>query len=75
MLIYMEVFYGQNVLQEWLEILSVSRDGVLLLNVSLQVSGQEKLVAGLEICQITIKRPLVMDIGEGVIWGASYAKK
>jgi hypothetical protein len=68
MLIYVEVFYGQNVLQEWLEILSVSRDGVLLLNVSLQVSGQEKLVAGLEICQI-------MDIGEGVIWGASYAKK
>ena len=33
--------YGQNVLQEWLEIHSVSRDGLLLLNVSLQVSGQE----------------------------------
>jgi hypothetical protein len=40
--------YGQNVLQEWLEIHSVSRDGLLLLNVSLQVSGLESQSLGQE---------------------------
>lgn len=71
----MEVFSGKNVLQEWLGILSVSRDSLLPPECWSSGFLAGKAVAELEICQIQVKRHLAMNIGEGVILGVSFARK